>query len=108
MSVSAKIGSEETVTSNYVVPVVELSSDEEEVQHGDTRFCGRKTKFGKLGIYSPVRLESVKRMKLCSEPQTFKASEKTKMCDKVDTLQGKTRPGPSAAIIIDISDDSSG
>ncbi|KZV47460.1 DNA ligase 1-like [Dorcoceras hygrometricum] len=108
MSVTAKIGLEETVTSNYVVPVVELSSDEEEVQHGDLRLCGRKTKLGTLGIYSPVRLESVKRMKLSSDPQTFKATEKTKICDKVDTLEGKTRTGPSAAIIIDISDDSSG
>ncbi|KZV56350.1 hypothetical protein F511_00347 [Dorcoceras hygrometricum] len=82
MSVTAKIGSEETVTSNYVVPVVALSLDEEELQHGDTRSCGRKTKFGTLGIYSPVRLEAVKRMKLSSDPQTFKATEKTKICDK--------------------------
>ncbi|KZV21137.1 hypothetical protein F511_13203 [Dorcoceras hygrometricum] len=83
-----RIGSEETVTSNYVVPVVELSSDEEEVQH--------------------VRLEAVKRIKLASDPQTFKPTAKTKPCDKVDTLEGRTRPGSSAAIVIDISDDSSG
>ncbi|KZV24150.1 respiratory burst oxidaseprotein D-like [Dorcoceras hygrometricum] len=108
MSITAKIGSEEIVTSNYVVPVVELSSDEEEVQHGDMRLCGRKTKSGTLCFYSPVRLESVKRMKVFSDPTSSKAREKTKICDKVDTLEGKTRTGPSAAIVIELSDDSSG
>ncbi|KZV19581.1 hypothetical protein F511_13467 [Dorcoceras hygrometricum] len=108
MSVTAEIGSEETVTSNYVVPVVELSSDEEEVQHGDMRLCGRKTKPATLRFYSTVRLDSVKRMKLFSDPISSKAREKTKICEKVDTFEGKTRAGPSAAIVIELSDDFSG
>ncbi|KZV16915.1 hypothetical protein F511_36743 [Dorcoceras hygrometricum] len=108
MSVTAKIGSEETITSNYVVPVVELSSDEEEVQHGDRRLSGRKTKSAAVCFYSPVRVEPVKRMKLFTDPTNFKAPEKTNICDKVDTLEGKTRCGRSAAIVIEISDDSSG
>ncbi|KZV45287.1 hypothetical protein F511_06805 [Dorcoceras hygrometricum] len=82
MSVTAKIGSEETVTNNYVVPVVELSSDEEEVQHGDMRLCGRKTKSGTSCFYSPVRLESVKRMKVFSDPTSSKAREKQRFVTK--------------------------
>ncbi|KZV24256.1 pentatricopeptide repeat-containing family protein [Dorcoceras hygrometricum] len=107
MSVTAKIGSKDTVTSNYVVPLVELSLDEEEQQLGDTKLCGRKTKLGMLGIYSPVRLQSVKRMKLCSDTKPLKAKEKIQLCDNVKSVEVKKRSGPQPVIVIDISDDSS-
>ncbi|KZV15904.1 hypothetical protein F511_14543 [Dorcoceras hygrometricum] len=107
MSVTAKIGSKEIVTSKYIVPLIDLSSDEEEGLHGDTKSCGRKTKLGTLGLYSPLRIQNVKMMKFSSDTQTMKTTEMTKLCDKVNTYEGQKRFGPSAAIIIDISDDSS-
>ncbi|KZV51132.1 hypothetical protein F511_06196 [Dorcoceras hygrometricum] len=84
MAVASRIGSEEIVTSKYVVPLIDLSSDEEEGLYGEARSCGRKTKLGNIGLHSPVATQ------------------------KVNTNDSQKTRGPTAPIIIDISDDSSG
>ncbi|KZV52173.1 hypothetical protein F511_07128 [Dorcoceras hygrometricum] len=108
MAVASKIYSEETVTSKYVVPLIDLSSDEEERLYGEARSCGRMTKLVNMGLHSPVPIQKVKRMKFSDDTTPLKTTELKTLCDKVNTNDGQKRRGPSAAIIIDISDDSSG
>ncbi|KZV42716.1 hypothetical protein F511_10424 [Dorcoceras hygrometricum] len=109
MVVASKIGSEETVTSKYVVPLIDLSSDDDERHNGEVKSCGRKTKLGNMGIHSPVRIPNVKRMKFSEETKIpFKTTDMKKLSAKDNTDDEQKRHGPSAAIIIDISDDSSG
>ncbi|KZV27087.1 hypothetical protein F511_14107 [Dorcoceras hygrometricum] len=109
MAVCSKIGSEETVTSKYVVSLIDLSTDEEEGLYGEARSCGRKTKLGNMGLHSPVPTEKVKRMKFCNVTTTpLKTTELETLPDKVNTKDGQKMRGPIAPIIIDISDDSFG
>ncbi|KZV20264.1 proton pump-interactor 1-like [Dorcoceras hygrometricum] len=109
MSVASKMGSEEIVTSKYVVPLIDLSSDDEERHNGEAKSCDRKTKVGNMGLHSPVRIPNVKRMKFSDDTKTpLKTTEMKNLTAKVNTDDGQKRCGPSAAIIIDISDDSSG
>ncbi|KZV42924.1 hypothetical protein F511_14486 [Dorcoceras hygrometricum] len=109
MSVASKIGSEETVTSKYVVPLIYFSSDEEERLYGEAKSCVRKTKLGNMCLHSPVRIQNVKSMKFSNDTKTpLKTTEMKNFSDKVNTDDGQKRCGPSAAIIIDISDDSFG
>ncbi|KZV40006.1 hypothetical protein F511_12401 [Dorcoceras hygrometricum] len=77
MAVASRSCSEETVTSKYVVPLIDLSSDEEEGLYAEVRSCGTKASW-KILVYS--------------HPCPQKSP--------------KTR-GPTAPIIINISDDSS-
>ncbi|KZV52016.1 hypothetical protein F511_10236 [Dorcoceras hygrometricum] len=109
MAVDSKIASEETVTSKYVVPLIDLSFDEEERLYGEARSCGRKTKLGNMGLHSPMRIQKVKRMKFFDDTKTpLKTTKLKNLGDKVNTNDGQKRRGPLAAIVIDISDDSSG
>ncbi|KZV36595.1 TMV resistance protein N-like [Dorcoceras hygrometricum] len=108
MAVASRIGSEETVTSEYVVPLIELSSDEEEWLYGEARSCGRKAKSINIGRQLPVAAEKVKRMKLCNVTTTaVKTTDLENVGDKLNTNDIQEKLGPTAPIIIDISDDSS-
>ncbi|KZV28174.1 U-box domain-containing protein 33-like [Dorcoceras hygrometricum] len=85
------------------MPISLLKEEQVKVYHEDERQQLEKT----LDMYIRA-CGNAMRMKFSSDTQTLKATEKTKLCDKVNTNEGKKRSGPSAAIIIDISDDSSG
>ncbi|KZV15918.1 DNA (cytosine-5)-methyltransferase 1B-like [Dorcoceras hygrometricum] len=101
MAVCTKTCSEDTVTSQYYIPFIELSSDEEEGLHGEARACGRKTKLGNTTLLSPVAAEKVKRLKLCKVTTTPPTTT------EVQTVPHKVKmQGPMAPVIIDISDDS--
>ncbi|KZV22306.1 hypothetical protein F511_34050 [Dorcoceras hygrometricum] len=108
MAVASRIGSEETVSSKYVVPLVYLSSDEEEGMFGEARSCGRKAKSDHIGLQSPVATETIKRMKFCKVSQTAaKKRDLETRRDKLNTNDVQKTREPTAPIIIDISDDSS-
>ncbi|KZV43360.1 hypothetical protein F511_19236 [Dorcoceras hygrometricum] len=108
MAVASRIGSEETVTSEYVVPLIELSSDEEEWLYGEARSCGRKARSVHIGRHLPVAVKKVKRLKLCNVTTTIvKTPDLETVDDKLNTNVVEEKVGPSAPIIIDISDDSS-
>ncbi|KZV51537.1 hypothetical protein F511_05853 [Dorcoceras hygrometricum] len=60
MAVCSKIGSEDTVTSKYVVPMIYLSSDEDEGLYVEGPSTGRKKKLRNMGVHSPVASEKRK------------------------------------------------
>ncbi|KZV46921.1 hypothetical protein F511_06163 [Dorcoceras hygrometricum] len=108
MAVASKYGSEETVTSQYVVPLIELSFDEEEGLGGEDRACGRKTKLQIMGLRSAVATQKVKRLKLCDDnTPPSKEKELETLRDKVNINEGEKMREAAAPIVIDISDDSS-
>ncbi|KZV55594.1 hypothetical protein F511_32457 [Dorcoceras hygrometricum] len=117
MSVASKIGSEETVSRKYIVPIVDLSSDEEEGLYGKAKSCARKATLPDCDQNSLVPVQNVKRMKLSDDIQTplkgaemIKASkiEMSEQCIKgMDRKMGLLSNGPSDVLIINISDDSS-
>ncbi|KZT75930.1 hypothetical protein F511_47045 [Dorcoceras hygrometricum] len=107
MAVCSRIGSEDTVTSKYVVSLIDLSFDEEEELYGEGRSCGRKTTLRNMGVHSPVATEKNKRMKLCNVTTTpLKKTELETLRDKDNNKDGQKKQGPTVPIIIDISDDS--
>ncbi|KZV14378.1 hypothetical protein F511_43465 [Dorcoceras hygrometricum] len=108
MAVASRSCSEETVTSKYVVPLIDLSSDEEEGLYAEVRSCGTKAKLEDIGLQSPVATEKIKRMKFCNVTTTaVKETELLTLGDQVNANDSQKTRGPTAPIIIDISDDSS-
>ncbi|KZV50993.1 hypothetical protein F511_15236 [Dorcoceras hygrometricum] len=109
MAVCSKIGSEDTVTSKYVVPLIDLSSDEDEGLYGEGRSCCRNKKLRNMGVHSPVASEKKKMMKFCNVTTSLmKAKELESLPEKENTKDEQKVQGPTVPIIIDISDDSVG
>ncbi|KZT75574.1 cysteine desulfurase 2, chloroplastic-like [Dorcoceras hygrometricum] len=109
MAVCSRICSEDTVTRKYVVPLIDLSSDEEKVLYGEGRSCGRKTTLRNMGVHSPVATEKNRRMKFCNVTTSpLKTTELETLRDKENSKDGQKKQGPTVPIIIDISDDSVG
>ncbi|KZV27329.1 hypothetical protein F511_02438 [Dorcoceras hygrometricum] len=109
MAVCTKIGSEDTVTSKYVVPMIDLSSDEDEGLYGEGRSCGRKKKLRNMGVNSPVASEKKKRMKFCNVTTSLMNKTEFERLPEKDNSKGAQKVrGPTIPIIIEISDDSVG
>ncbi|KZV50982.1 hypothetical protein F511_15225 [Dorcoceras hygrometricum] len=89
MSVDSKRDSEETVTSKYVIPLIDLSSDDEERHNVEAKSCGGKKKLGTMALHSPVHMQNANRMKLNNDTKNpLKTTEMEILTGKVNNVDG--------------------